>query len=68
MTSLVEYVNSTYQLSVLPGQVIKLRCDCGHGPGRWHPAGGSFTGAEPVWVGWTPVTVDFDLSEAARTP
>ncbi|MFV2022829.1 carboxypeptidase-like regulatory domain-containing protein [Micromonospora sp. LOL_023] len=58
----VEYVGNTYQLPVLPGQVIKLRCDCSYRSIQWHPAAQTFTEAALVWVGWTPVTIDFDLT------
>ncbi|ASW53414.1 carboxypeptidase-like regulatory domain-containing protein [Plantactinospora sp. KBS50] len=58
----VEYVGDTYQLPVLPGQMIKLRCDCGSGAGRWHPTGEVFSAATAVWVGRAPITVDFDMT------
>ncbi|MFY1698400.1 hypothetical protein [Solwaraspora sp. WMMA2101] len=58
----VEYPGDTYQLLVVPGQVVKLRCHCGHGPGKWHPTGTAFSDAAPVPVGRNPIVIDFDLT------
>ncbi|MEU6075695.1 carboxypeptidase-like regulatory domain-containing protein [Micromonospora sp. NPDC047074] len=58
-------VGPSYDLPVLPGQRVRLRCDCATGPGRWHPGGSGFTDAAPVRVGRAPVTVDFDLTADA---
>ncbi|ROO60674.1 carboxypeptidase family protein [Micromonospora sp. Llam0] len=58
----VDYVGDTYQLQVLPGQAIKLRCDCGFGLSRWHPSGDVFREARLVWVGRSEVIIDFDMT------
>lgn len=66
----VDYIGETYQIAVLPGQVIKLRCDCARFS-QWHPSGRVFSEAAPVAVGRTPVTIDFDFtatSSAAAEP
>ncbi|SCL73363.1 MSCRAMM family protein [Micromonospora peucetia] len=58
-------VGTSYDLPMLPGQLVRLRCDCSFGPGRWYPAGSGFTDGLPVWVGRAPVTADFDLTAGA---
>ncbi|MGC5333911.1 carboxypeptidase regulatory-like domain-containing protein [Micromonospora sp. DT62] len=55
-------VGTSYGLPMLPGQLVKLRCDCSYGPGRWYPAGDRFTDGNLVWVGRAPVVADFDLT------
>jgi len=52
---------STYTLRLLPGQRVKLRCDCSYQLPEWHRDAASFDAATPVRVGRAPVVVDFDL-------
>jgi hypothetical protein len=59
-------VGDTYELPMLPGQVVKLRCDCAHAPSVWHSGQARFTDATRVRVGKAPIYIDFDLAPAAR--
>jgi hypothetical protein len=62
----VDYIGETYQIAVLPGQVIKLRCDCSRFS-QWHPTGQAFSDAAVVPVGRTPVTIDFDFTATSSS-
>ncbi|MFF0175043.1 MSCRAMM family protein [Micromonospora profundi] len=52
---------SPYMLRLLPGQRVKLRCDCSYRLPEWHRDAAGFDAATPVRVGRAPVVVDFDL-------
>ncbi|WP_330467462.1 carboxypeptidase-like regulatory domain-containing protein [Micromonospora zamorensis] len=54
-------VGTGYTLRLLPGQRVKLRCDCAYAPSAWHRSAAGFDAATPVRVRRTPVVVDFDL-------
>ncbi|MEU8330512.1 carboxypeptidase-like regulatory domain-containing protein [Micromonospora sp. NPDC048839] len=54
-------VGSGYTLRLLPGQRVKLRCDCAYAPPVWHRDAASFDAATPVRVRRAPTVVDFDL-------
>ncbi|MEU4554563.1 carboxypeptidase regulatory-like domain-containing protein [Micromonospora violae] len=55
-------VGSGYALRLLPGQRVKLRCDCAYTPPVWHRHAAGFTTATPVHVRRAPVVVDFNLN------
>ncbi|MFD6682509.1 carboxypeptidase regulatory-like domain-containing protein [Micromonospora parva] len=54
-------VGSGYALRLLPGQRVKLRCDCAYAPPVWHRDAAGFDAATGVRVGRAPVVVDFNL-------
>ncbi|MEH0932126.1 carboxypeptidase regulatory-like domain-containing protein [Micromonospora sp. CPCC 205558] len=54
-------VGSGYVLRLLPGQRVKLRCDCAYAPPVWHRDAAGFDAATPVRVRRAPVVVDFNL-------
>jgi hypothetical protein len=54
-------VGSGYALRLLPGQRVKLRCDCSYAPPVWHQDAADFDAATPLRLRRTPVVVDFDL-------
>ncbi|MEU8257932.1 carboxypeptidase regulatory-like domain-containing protein [Micromonospora inaquosa] len=54
-------VGSDYALRLLPGQRVKLRCDCAYTPPVWHCDAAGFDAAIPVRVRRAPVVVDFNL-------
>ncbi|MEV1112224.1 carboxypeptidase regulatory-like domain-containing protein [Micromonospora sp. NPDC049751] len=54
-------VGSGYALRLLPGQRVKLRCDCAYAPPVWHRDAAGFDAATPLRVRHAPVVVDFDL-------
>ncbi|MFI5925512.1 collagen binding domain-containing protein [Micromonospora sp. NPDC051543] len=54
-------VGDAYALRLLPGQRVKLRCDCAYTQPVWHRDAASFDAATPLRVRRTPVAVDFDL-------
>src|SRR5688500_2802732 len=55
-------VGSGYALRLLPGQRVKLRCDCVYTPPVWHRDAAGFDAATPVRVRRAPVVVDFNLA------
>ncbi|MDG4809855.1 carboxypeptidase regulatory-like domain-containing protein [Micromonospora sp. WMMD1120] len=57
----VAEVGDGYTLRLLPGQRVRLRCDCAYTPPVWHRDATSFDSATTVRVGRTPAVVDFDL-------
>ncbi|NGM13364.1 carboxypeptidase-like regulatory domain-containing protein [Verrucosispora sioxanthis] len=61
-------VGTDYTLRLLPGQRVLLRCDCAHVPSRWYPNAEQVSEAQPVRIGHTPVTADFDLTGPATDP
>ncbi|MEU8179691.1 carboxypeptidase regulatory-like domain-containing protein [Micromonospora sp. NPDC049047] len=54
-------VGDAYLLRLLPGQRVKLRCDCSYAQSVWHRDAAGFDAATPVRVRRTPTVVDFDL-------
>ncbi|WP_327040391.1 carboxypeptidase regulatory-like domain-containing protein [Micromonospora ureilytica] len=54
-------VGSGYALRLLPGQRVKLRCDCAYTPPVWHRDAAGFDTATPVRIRRAPVVVDFNL-------
>ncbi|MET8267324.1 carboxypeptidase-like regulatory domain-containing protein [Micromonospora arida] len=54
-------VGSGYALRLLPGQRVKLRCDCAYAPPVWHRDAAGFDAATAVRVRRAPVVVDFNL-------
>ncbi|WP_433120912.1 carboxypeptidase regulatory-like domain-containing protein [Micromonospora sp. CA-246542] len=54
-------VGDGYALRLLPGQRVRLRCDCAYTQPVWHRDAASFDTATPLRVRHTPVVVDFDL-------
>ncbi|MFE0526943.1 carboxypeptidase regulatory-like domain-containing protein [Micromonospora parva] len=54
-------VGSGYALRLLPGQRVKLRCDCAYATPVWHRDAAGFDAATGVRVGRAPVVVDFNL-------
>ncbi|MEU8165428.1 hypothetical protein AB0B97_02830 [Micromonospora sp. NPDC049004] len=54
-------VGTGYALRLLPGQRVRLRCDCAYAPPVWHRHAADFDAATPVRVRRAPVVVDFDL-------
>ncbi|MFG2049886.1 carboxypeptidase regulatory-like domain-containing protein [Micromonospora sp. NPDC048935] len=54
-------VGTGYTLRLLPGQRVKLRCDCAYAPPVWHRDAAGFDTATPVRVRRAPAVVDFDL-------
>ncbi|WFE99130.1 carboxypeptidase regulatory-like domain-containing protein [Micromonospora sp. WMMD964] len=54
-------VGDTYALRLLPGQRVKLRCDCSYAQPVWHRDAAGFDAATPVRVRRAPAVVDFDL-------
>ncbi|WP_422740011.1 carboxypeptidase regulatory-like domain-containing protein [Micromonospora sp. WMMD729] len=50
-----------YALRLLPGQRVKLRCDCSYAQPVWHRDAAGFDTAAPLRVRHAPVVVDFDL-------
>ncbi|MGC4868899.1 carboxypeptidase-like regulatory domain-containing protein [Micromonospora sp. DT53] len=54
-------VGSGYALRLLPGQRVRLRCDCAYTPPVWHRDAAGFDAATPVRVRRAPVVVDFHL-------
>ncbi|MEU7755226.1 carboxypeptidase-like regulatory domain-containing protein [Micromonospora sp. NPDC049171] len=54
-------VGTDYTLRLLPGQRVKLRCDCAYAPPTWHRDAADFDTATPVRVRRAPVVLDFDL-------
>ncbi|WBB90214.1 hypothetical protein [Verrucosispora sp. WMMC514] len=61
-------VGADYTLRLLPGQRVLLRCDCAFVPSRWFPNAAQVSEAQPVRIGHTPVTADFDLTAPATVP
>ncbi|MET7375202.1 carboxypeptidase-like regulatory domain-containing protein [Micromonospora arida] len=55
-------VGSGYAVRLLPGQRVKLRCDCAYTPPVWHRDAAGFDAATAVRVRRAPVVVNFDLS------
>ncbi|MEV6695009.1 hypothetical protein AB0M35_26395 [Micromonospora sp. NPDC051196] len=51
-----------YQLRLLPGQPVVLRCDCAYTPSRWYPNAAGIDGAQRLRVRTAPVTAHFDLT------
>ncbi|MBM0202505.1 carboxypeptidase regulatory-like domain-containing protein [Micromonospora sp. NPDC051227] len=54
-------VGSGYALRLLPGQRVKLRCDCAYTPPVWHRDAAGFDAATAVRVRRAPAVVDFNL-------
>ncbi|WP_433554365.1 carboxypeptidase regulatory-like domain-containing protein [Micromonospora zamorensis] len=54
-------VGTGYTLRLLPGQRVKLRCDCAYAQPAWHRDAAGFDAATPVRVRRAPVVVNFDL-------
>ncbi|WP_146765173.1 carboxypeptidase-like regulatory domain-containing protein, partial [Micromonospora saelicesensis] len=54
-------VGSGYTMRLLPGQRVKLRCDCAYAPPVWHRDAAGFDAATPVRVRRAPLVVDFNL-------
>ncbi|WP_444951506.1 carboxypeptidase regulatory-like domain-containing protein [Micromonospora ureilytica] len=54
-------VGDGYALRLLPGQRVKLQCDCTYALPVWHRDAAGFDAATPVRVRRTPVVVDFNL-------
>ncbi|MCG5457122.1 carboxypeptidase regulatory-like domain-containing protein [Micromonospora sp. PSH03] len=54
-------VGDSYALRLLPGQRVKLRCDCAYTPPVWHRDAAGFDAATAVRVRRAPVVVDFNL-------
>ncbi|WBB52758.1 hypothetical protein [Verrucosispora sp. WMMD573] len=61
-------VGADYTLRLLPGQRVLLRCDCTFVPSRWFPNAGQVSEAQPVRIGHTPVTANFDLTGPVTVP
>ncbi|MET8322708.1 carboxypeptidase-like regulatory domain-containing protein [Micromonospora sp. NPDC005189] len=57
----VAEVGSGYALRLLPGQRVKVRCDCSYAQPVWHRDAAGFDAATPVRVRRAPTVVDFDL-------
>jgi hypothetical protein len=51
----------TYSLRLLPGQRVKLRCDCSYAQPVWHRDAAGFDAATSVRIRRAPSVVDFDL-------
>lgn len=54
-------VGDSYALRLLPGQRVKLRCDCSYAQPVWHRDAAGFDAATAVRVRRAPSVVDFDL-------
>ncbi|MEU4530416.1 carboxypeptidase regulatory-like domain-containing protein [Micromonospora ureilytica] len=54
-------VGDSYALRLLPGQRVKLRCDCAYTPPVWHHDAAGFDAATAVRIRRAPVVVDFNL-------
>ncbi|MGW0214326.1 carboxypeptidase regulatory-like domain-containing protein [Micromonospora chokoriensis] len=54
-------VGDVYALRLLPGQRVKLRCDCSYAQPVWHRDAAGFDAATAVRIRRAPSVVDFDL-------
>ncbi|MDG4781201.1 carboxypeptidase regulatory-like domain-containing protein [Micromonospora sp. WMMD961] len=57
----VSDAGDSYGLRLLPGQRVKVRCDCSYALPVWHRDAAGFDAATPVRIRRTPSVVNFDL-------
>ena len=61
-------MGSGFALRLLPGQRVKLRCDCAYAPPVWHRDAAGFDAATAVRVRRAPVVVDFNSTDPGMWP